>query len=63
MTKLYPDVDAKTLSFLFTVESGGWKAPPLTAKDMARQIALVKGMGGPELANMDSLDPASLIFP
>ena len=61
--QLYPEIDAKTLDILFAVEAVAWKAQPLTPKDMARQIALVKAAGGSELTHLEGLDPASLIFP
>jgi ABC-type nitrate/sulfonate/bicarbonate transport system substrate-binding protein len=62
IAKLYPDLDAATLDLLFASESLAWKPPPLTAADMAHEIAFVKASGTP-LPEIDKIDPASLLFP
>jgi ABC-type nitrate/sulfonate/bicarbonate transport system substrate-binding protein len=62
VAKLYPDLDPKTLDLLFASESRGWKAKPLMAKDMAHEIAFVKANGAP-LPQIDSVDPALMLFP
>jgi ABC-type nitrate/sulfonate/bicarbonate transport system substrate-binding protein len=61
VARLYPDLDAKTLDVLFASESRAWKAKPLTAKDMAHEIAFVKS-NGVQLPQIDSVDPASMLF-
>jgi ABC-type nitrate/sulfonate/bicarbonate transport system substrate-binding protein len=60
--KLYPSLDASTLDLLFAAESLAWKVKPVTAKDMAREIAFMKTTGTP-LPQIDSIDPASMVFP
>jgi ABC-type nitrate/sulfonate/bicarbonate transport system substrate-binding protein len=62
IAKLHPDLDAKTLDFLFPTESLGWNAKPPTAKDIAHDIAFTKLTGAP-LPQIDSINPASMIFP
>ena len=62
VARLYPDLDAKTLDLLFASESRAWKARPLTAKDMAHEVAFVK-LNGVQLPQIDSIDPASMLFP
>ncbi|CAH1654217.1 ABC-type nitrate/sulfonate/bicarbonate transport system substrate-binding protein [Chelatococcus asaccharovorans] len=60
VAKLYPDVDAKTLDLLYASEAAAWKARPLTAADMAHEIAFVKSTGT-SLPQIDSVDPASML--
>lgn len=60
ISKLYPDVDAKTLDLLYATESQGWKTRSVTAADMAREVAFVKAAGRVKLP--DDLDPAALVF-
>lgn len=62
VAKLYPNVDAATLDLLFAAESVAWKVKPVTPKDMAHEIAYVKKVGVP-LPQIDSVNPASMIFP
>jgi ABC-type nitrate/sulfonate/bicarbonate transport system substrate-binding protein len=62
VSKLFPDLDEATLDLLFASESPAWAAKPLTVKDMAHEIAFVKASGVP-LSQIDSIDPASLLFP
>lgn len=62
VAKLHPDLDAKTLDFLFPTESLGWKAKPPTPKDIAHDIAFTK-LTGAALPQIDSISPASMIFP
>jgi ABC-type nitrate/sulfonate/bicarbonate transport system substrate-binding protein len=61
ITKLFPEIDAKTLDLLYETESRGFKAKPLTAEDMAREIAFVK-VSGMDLPNVDTLDPTKMVF-
>ncbi|MBX3539974.1 MAG: ABC transporter substrate-binding protein [Chelatococcus sp.] len=60
VAKLYPDVDAKTLDLLYAGEAAAWKARPLTAADMAHEVAFVKSTGT-SLPQIDSVDPASML--
>ena len=62
VAKLYSGLDAPTLDLLFAAESLAWKVKPVTAKDMAREIAFMKSTGTP-LPQIDSIDPASMLFP
>jgi ABC-type nitrate/sulfonate/bicarbonate transport system substrate-binding protein len=62
IAKLYPDLDAPTLDLLFASESRAWSTKPLTANDMAHEIAFVKA-SGVQLPQIDSVDPTSLLFP
>lgn len=62
ISKLFPDIDAKTLDLLYVTESVGFKAKPLTADDMAREIAFVKASGIPLPADA-TLDPAAMLVP
>ena len=62
MAKLWPDLDAKTLDLLFASESQGFKAGPVSADDMAQEIAFMK-LGGVNLPQMDRLNPAAMVFP
>ncbi len=62
VARLYPDLDAATLDILFAAESLGWKGNKPTAKDIAREITFVKATGM-QLPQIDSLDPASMLFP
>jgi ABC-type nitrate/sulfonate/bicarbonate transport system substrate-binding protein len=62
MAKLWPDMDAKTLDLVFATEAGGFKAKPVTAEDMAQEIAFMK-LGGVNLPQMDRLNPAAMIYP
>ena len=45
VTKLYPDVEAKTMDLLFDAESPAWNAGRPTAESMARDIAFMKASG------------------
>ena len=60
--KLFPDVDKQTLHLLFDSESRGWLNPLPTAKQVAREIELVKASGTP-LPEGVHLDPAAMLFP
>lgn len=62
MSKLWPDLDAKTLDVLFASEAFGFKAGPVTVDDMAHEIAFMK-LGGVNLPQMDRLNPAAMVFP
>ncbi len=62
VARLYPSLDTSTLNLLFEAESLAWKVKPVTAMDMAREVAYVKSIGTP-LPQIDSIDPASMLFP
>ena len=60
VAKLYPGLDASVLDLLFTTESLGWKGNPLTAKEMAHEISIVKAtVSLPH--EFDAVDPGSLL--
>lgn len=61
--RLYPEYDDKTVELMLSVEADAWrKSNPLTAADMAHEIAYVK-MGGSNLPGIDNIKPADLIYP
>ena len=62
LSKLYPTFDAPTLDLLFNAELVAWKEKPLNVDDMVRDITFVKALGGP-VAEIDKIDPKSLIYP
>jgi ABC-type nitrate/sulfonate/bicarbonate transport system substrate-binding protein len=62
VARLYPDLDPPTLDLLFASESIAWQAKRLTPADMAHEIAFVKANGA-ALPQLDSIDPAALLFP
>lgn len=62
IVKIYPDLDIKTVDLLYEADAHAWKAAPLTAADMAHDIAFMKE-SGVNLPQIDQLDPAALIFP
>ena len=62
ISRLYPELDAKTVELMLSVEAGAWKTKKLTEADMAHEIAYVK-MGGANLPGIDNLKPADLLFP
>ena len=45
VARLYPDLQPQVLDLLFASEALGWKGGPLTVKDMAHEIAVVKSAG------------------
>ena len=62
LAKVFPEVDAATINLFFDYESSSWKGKPLTPSDMAHEIAFAKA-SGMQLPQIDSIDPASLLFP
>jgi ABC-type nitrate/sulfonate/bicarbonate transport system substrate-binding protein len=62
ISRLYPDLDAKTVELMLSVEAGAWKTRKLTEADMAHEIAYVK-MGGANLPGIDHVKPGDLLFP
>jgi ABC-type nitrate/sulfonate/bicarbonate transport system substrate-binding protein len=62
--RLYPDYDDKTVELMLSVEADAWrKSRPLTAADMAHEIAYVKMGGGNLPPQIDTIKPADLIYP
>jgi hypothetical protein len=62
ISRLYPNIDTHTLELLYESESAGFRAKPLTVADMAREIAFLKTSGVP-VPGIDSLNPATMMFP
>jgi ABC-type nitrate/sulfonate/bicarbonate transport system substrate-binding protein len=62
ISKLYPDLDQKTVDLLFSAESHGWLRPIATPADMEREIKLVEASGTP-LPDVGKLDPKAMLFP
>lgn len=62
LARVYPELDAETITLLFDSEKSGWKARPLTPSDIRKEIAFVKASGNP-LPQIDQIDPASMLFP
>jgi ABC-type nitrate/sulfonate/bicarbonate transport system substrate-binding protein len=60
--RAFPNFDAPTVDLFFSYESSAWKAQPLTAKDMVAEIEFVKA-GGLPMPNLESLDPATTVYP
>jgi ABC-type nitrate/sulfonate/bicarbonate transport system substrate-binding protein len=62
VVKVFPNVDSRTLDLLFESEAQAWKARPLTAADIAHEIAYIK-LSGTALPGIEGVDPASMIWP
>ena len=60
MVRAYPDLDRPTIDLAFETNSLGLATKPLTAEDMAREIAFVKASGVD--VKTDGMDPASLLL-
>jgi len=61
ISRIYPELKGPLLDLLFESESVAWKAKPLTADDIRRDIAFVKSTGAP-LPEIDNADPASMLI-
>jgi ABC-type nitrate/sulfonate/bicarbonate transport system substrate-binding protein len=61
VAKLFPDTDTNTLDLLFDIEAKGFNAKPLTVEDMAHEIDFVR-QSGQQMAELNQLDPKSLLF-
>jgi ABC-type nitrate/sulfonate/bicarbonate transport system substrate-binding protein len=61
IAKLYPAFDKPTIDLLFDSEAQAWKSGPITARQMAHEIAYLKATGTapPEIGDVD---PASMLF-
>ena len=62
ISRVYPDFDAKFIDLLFSVEGATFRAKPLTAADMAHEIAFVKS-GGAAPPEIDNIKPADMLYP
>jgi ABC-type nitrate/sulfonate/bicarbonate transport system substrate-binding protein len=62
IAKLYPTLDQPTINLLFESETGSWKTGPVTAGQMAHEIAYLKSIGTASVADLDGIDPAALLF-
>ena len=61
LSLIYPSVSAETLDVLFKAESAAWKGKPLTAKDMAYEVEMMK-KSGVDLPGIDKVDLATMLF-
>ena len=61
IARLYPELNPATLDLIYGVDSAAWNAPPLTAADIAHEIAYVKLSGGP-VEQLAGIDPASMLL-
>jgi ABC-type nitrate/sulfonate/bicarbonate transport system substrate-binding protein len=62
IARLYPELNAATLDLIYGVDAAAWNAAPLTAADIAHEIAYVKLSGGPA-EQLTGIDPASMLLP
>ena len=62
VARLNPAIEPATLDLLLKAEINAWKTRPITAQDMAREIAYVKAGGGGSAERIDKIDPASLLL-
>ena len=62
IARVYPEFDAKMVELLFSVEGETFAAKPLTAADMAHEIAFVK-MGGAAPPEIDNIKPGDMLYP
>ena len=63
VARLYPDVPAPALDVLFEAEAGSWNPRQVDAKQLAHEIAMVKAIGVSLPPLIDTIDPASILFP
>jgi len=62
IAKVFPSLDARTVDVLFESEALAWRAKPLTPADITHEIAYTK-MGGTALPQIESVDPATMLWP
>jgi len=62
IARLYPELNAATLELIYGVDAAAWNAAPLTAADVAHEIAYVKLSGGP-IEQLAGINPASMLLP
>ena len=61
IAKLFPEMDAKTLDLVFSLESKAYATTPLTPADMAHDIKYMKASGA-DLGPIEKVDPAATLF-
>ena len=61
IARLYPDLDAKTLDLVFSMEAKAFAAKIMTPADVLHDIKHMK-LSGLDLGPIDSVDPASILF-
>jgi len=61
VARLYPELDARTLDLIYSVESRAWKAAPLTVADIVHEIDYVKLSGG-SAELLRGIDPAGMLL-
>jgi ABC-type nitrate/sulfonate/bicarbonate transport system substrate-binding protein len=61
--RLYPELSGAALDLLFDVESLSWNGKQMNAADMAREISMVKAIGVSLPPLIDSIEPATMLFP
>lgn len=59
---LYRDLDPATLDLLVQSESLGWRAPPPAAADLVHDLAFLRAGGVSLPPQVDTIDPATMIF-
>lgn len=62
LSKVYPAYDPADIELLFDTESGAWRTAPLTADDIKNDIEFVKSSGAALQPELDSVDPATVLF-
>lgn len=62
VAKTFPNLDARTIDMLYETESLAWKSKPLTAADVAAEIAYVKATGI-NVPGLEKVDPAAAVWP
>jgi ABC-type nitrate/sulfonate/bicarbonate transport system substrate-binding protein len=62
VARLYSTLDARTLEVLLAAELRAWATRPVTASDMAHEIAFIKLSGTP-IAQLDSVEPGAMLLP
>jgi ABC-type nitrate/sulfonate/bicarbonate transport system substrate-binding protein len=60
--KLFSNLDAKILDYVFPSESQAWKAKPMEVSDLRKEIELMKASGMP-LNDIDKLDLSKAFYP
>jgi ABC-type nitrate/sulfonate/bicarbonate transport system substrate-binding protein len=59
--RLFPELDAKALDLVFSLEAKAYTTKPLTAADIAHDLAFMK-LSGLDLGPIDTVDPASVMW-
>jgi ABC-type nitrate/sulfonate/bicarbonate transport system substrate-binding protein len=61
IVRLFPEIDAKTVDLVFSLESKAFATRPLTPADITHDSAYMKQSGG-NFGAIDSVDPASVLI-